>query len=73
MWASQVKGTTYSERNPESPDDDMEDASEWWRGGGRRYGQQPLMALEVVKPLMAQDLERLSDQVRFTFRAAQRR
>ncbi|CAN0149398.1 unnamed protein product, partial [Scytosiphon promiscuus] len=53
-------------------------ASEWWRAGDKSsmagaagataaggvggVGQQALMALEVVKPLMVQDLERLSDQ-----------
>ncbi|CBJ27738.1 conserved unknown protein [Ectocarpus siliculosus] len=43
-------------------------ASDWWRAGeggpadAARAGQQTLMALEVVKPLMRQDLERLSDQ-----------
>ncbi|CAM9632242.1 unnamed protein product, partial [Ectocarpus sp. 12 AP-2014] len=43
-------------------------ASDWWRAGeggpadAARVGQQILMALEVVKPLMRQDLERLSDQ-----------
>ncbi|CAM9692753.1 unnamed protein product, partial [Ectocarpus sp. 4 AP-2014] len=43
-------------------------ASDWWRAGeggpadAARVGQQTLMALEVVKPLMRQDLERLSDQ-----------
>lgn len=43
-------------------------ASDWWRAGEgapadtARAGQQTLMALEVVKPLMRQDLERLSDQ-----------
>ncbi|CAB1112063.1 unnamed protein product [Ectocarpus sp. CCAP 1310/34] len=45
-------------------------ASDWWRAGewgpadAARAGQQTLMALEVVKPLLRQDLERLSDQAR---------
>lgn len=51
---------------------------DWWRAGDKSgvagvsggsaavggVGHQALMALEVVKPLMDQDLERLSDQVR---------
>ncbi|CAM9463532.1 unnamed protein product, partial [Laminaria digitata] len=37
-------------------------ASEWWRAGGGGGGQQTLTALEVIKPLMRQDLERRSDQ-----------
>lgn len=40
-----------------------ESISEWWRGGSGSIEQQPLFALEVLKPLMQQDLERLSDQV----------
>lgn len=53
-----------------------DDDTEWWRagdgggtagtaaGGGGFVGQQhALMALEVLKPLMDQDLERLPDQV----------
>lgn len=53
-------------------DAEEDDDTEWWRAGdgggaateGGVVGQQhTLMALEVVKPLMDQDLERLSDQV----------
>lgn len=62
MWASQVRSNSSPEAAPEgqaAPDV----ASEWWRAGGGGGGQQTLTALEVIKPLMRQDLERRSDQV----------
>lgn len=39
---------------------------DWWRAGGGGSGgsEMALMALEVLKPMMPQDLERLSDQVK---------
>lgn len=62
LWASQVRGYGYADPVPDSQGAEADVASEWWRAGGARGGQHPLMALEVVKPLMRQDLERLSDQ-----------
>lgn len=60
--ASQVRGNGYTEGAQEGKGP-VE--TEWWRAGGRGAGSQPLVALEVIKPLMRQDLERLSDKVRF--------
>lgn len=66
LWVSQVRGTGHADGATPWGDDSTDAASEWWRagGGGESGRQQTLIALEVVKPLMPQDLERLSDQVR---------
>lgn len=62
LWTSQVRGYALGEPVPEGLGTG-ETGDEWWRAGGGGSGEMPLMALEVLKPLLQQDLDRLSDKV----------
>ena len=62
LWASQLRGIGDAEGAPPKKTEGAADvSSEWWRAGGAG-GEAAIMALEVIKPLMPQDLERLPDQ-----------